>query len=485
MTDGRRIGIVLGTLAALLVAGCSGGAAGGGDSNIPADGIDRSGITIAQGPISGFGSVIVNGVRYSTSGATVTIDDQPGTESDLKVGQVVRIEATLDAGGTTGVAKKIAFDDDVEGPLQTIDRAASRLVVLGQTVQLSAATSFGDSIVPRGIDGLRIGDRLEVSGLASSGGVIAATRIERKSVVSGFEVKGVAALVDTAARRLSVNQLRVDYSAAQVSGFTGGQPVNGDLIEATGALNASGVLVATRLERRSSSLPGTTNDKAELEGLVTRFASATDFDVAGQRVTTTGSTQYEDGTAAGIALNAAVEVAGAFDASGRIVAQKIEFRRESDLELTGRVDSVNAAGNTLTVLGQPVRTTAQTRFEDKSSADLQRFSLADLRVGDSVEVRGFREGGVLVASLLEREDTAGGAGGGTVEVKGPATAVAAPSFTVAGVLVTTDSRTEFRNKEGGSITAAAFFAAAPGREVKVRGSLVGNTVLAERAELDD
>jgi hypothetical protein len=102
-----------------------------------------------------------------------------------------------------------------------------------------------------------------------------------------------------------------------------------------------------------------------------------------------------------------------------------------------------------------------------------------------VEVRGYREGGVIVASLLEREDTAGGAGGGTVEVEGPATAVAAPNFTVAGVSVTTDSRTEFRDKDGGSITAAAFFAAAPGRDVKVRGSLVGNTVLAERAELDD
>ena len=482
MTEGRRIGIALGTLAALLAAGCGGGSGGSGSTIA---GIDRGGVTIAQGPISGFGSVIVNGVHYSTSGASITIDDQPGTESDLKVGQVVRIEATLDASGTTGAAKRVAFEDDVEGPLQTIDRAASRLVVLGQAVQVSAATSFGDSIVPRGIDGLRIGDRLEVSGLANAGGVIAATRIERKSVVAGFEVKGVAAQVDTAARRLRVNQLLIDYSAAQVSGFTGGQPANGDLVEANGALNGSGILVATRLERRNSTLPGTTSDKAELEGLVTRFASAADFDVAGQRVTTTTSTQYEGGTAASIAIDAALEVTGAFDASGRIVAQKIEFRRESDLELQGRVDSVNAAGNTLTVLGQAVRTTAQTRFEDKSSADVQRFSLADVRVGDSVEVRGYREAGVFVASLLEREDTAGGAGGGTVEVKGPAAAVAAPNFMVAGVLVTTDSRTEFRNKEGGSITAAAFFAAAPGREVKARGSLVGNTVLAERAELDD
>jgi hypothetical protein len=482
MTDGCRIGIALGTLAAMLVAGCGGG--GDGSSSTTA-GIDRGGKAIAQGPISGFGSVIVNGVRYSTSGATITIDGQPGTESDLKAGQVVRVEATLDASGTAGVAKTIVFDDDVEGPVQAIDLAASRFVVLGQTVQASAATSFGDSIVPRGLEGLQLGDRVEVSGLASAGGVIAATRIERKSTVGGFEVKGVATQVDTAARRLLVNQLQIDYSSAQLSGFTGGQPANGDLVEANGPLNGSGVLVATRLERRSSSLPGSVDDKAELEGLVTRFVSAADFDVAGQRVTATASTQYDGGTAASIALDVALEVTGPFDASGRIVAQKIEFRRESDLELSGRVDSVNAAASTLTVLGQPVRTTAQTRYEDKSSARVQSFSLADVRVGDSVEVRGFREGGSFVASLLEREDTTGGAGGNIVEVKGPATAVAAPNLTVAGVLVTTDSSTEFRDKNGASITAAAFFAAAPGSEVEVRGSLVGDTILAQRAELED
>jgi len=51
--------------------------------------------------------------------------------------------------------------------------------------------------------------------------------------------------------------------------------------------------------------------------------------------------------------------------------------------------------------------------------------------------------------------------------------------------VTTGPLTEFRDNDGGSITAAAFFAAAAGREVKVRGTLVGNVVLAERAELED
>jgi hypothetical protein len=36
-----------------------------------------------------------------------------------------------------------------------------------------------------------------------------------------------------------------------------------------------------------------------------------------------------------------------------------------------------------------------------------------------------------------------------------------------------------------TINAAAFFQAAPGRKVKTRGTLVGNAVLATRAELDD
>jgi hypothetical protein len=468
-------------LAAILVVGCGGGGGSGGSTTA---GIDRGGgPTIAQGPISGFGSVIVNGVHYSTNGATITVDDRPGTESELRVGQVVRIAATLDTSGTSGTATSVTYDDDVEGPVQSIDLAASRLVVLGQSVRVGAATSFGESIVPRGLDGLRIGDRVEVSGLVASGGDIVATRIERKTATGAFEVAGIAASVDTAARRLRVGNLTIDYASAQLSDFASGQPSNGDVVEAKGTLNTAGTLVATQLERRSTSLPGATNTKAEIEGLVTRFVSAADFDVAGARVTTNASTVFENGSAGGLVLDAAVEVTGALDATGRLVAQKVEFRRDSDLEIEGRVDAVNAAANTLTVLGQPVRTTAQTRFEDKSAADLQRFSLADLRAGDLVEVRGYRDGQVLVATLLERENST--ASGGSVEVKGPATAVTPPNLTVAGVLVATDSRTEFRDKSGVSITASAFFAAAPGREVKVRGTLNGNTVLAERAELED
>jgi len=465
-------------LLALSLLGCGGG--GGGDGNNQVSGIDRGGIAFAQGPINGFGSVIVNGVRYSTAGATITIDDQPGVESDLRVGQVVRVEGRLDAGGTTGTATRISYDDDVEGPIQSIEPAADTLIVLGQTIKVGPSTSFDDRISPRSLAGLAVGDRIEVSGLVTAGGVIEATRIELKSASSAVEVKGTAGSVDTVARRFRINDQQVDYSTAQLGNFPGGQPANGDLVEVTGSVNGSGVLVATRVERRSASLAGTTDDSAEIEGLVTRFVSAADFDVSGQRITTTASTVYEGGTSANLALDANVEIEGGFDASGRVVARKVQFRQESDVEFVGPVDVVSPSAGTLVVLGATVRTNPLTRYEDQSSADVERFSLADLRVGDYVEVRAYRDAGGLVATLLERDDLESG-----VDVQGPATSVAAPNLVVGGVSVTTDSRTEFRNNDGGSITAAAFFAAAPGREVKVRGTLVGNVVLAERAELED
>jgi len=471
--------LLLAGLPTVLLA-CGGGSGGGNEGGGPIVGIDRGGVTISQGPINGFGSVIVNGVRYSTTGASITIDDRPGTEADLRAGQVVRVEGTVDATGTSGTARSIAFNDDVEGPVQSIDAAAAQLVVLGQTVQVGRSTSFDDSISPRSLEGLAVGDRVEVSGLVNADGLISATRIERKPALATVEVKGSASAVDSNARRFSINLLTVDYSTAQLSNFAAGVPVNGDMVEAHGSLNAAGVLIATRLERRSASLEGTTDDSADLEGLVTRYVSSVDFDVAGQRVTTTGTTVYQGGGAANLALGANVEVEGGFDANARLIASRIEFRRESNVEISALVDSVNVTAGSLVVLGVTVRTNALTRFEDHSDADLPRFSLADLRAGDYVELSAYDDGGGLLASLLERDDA-----DDRLEVEGPASAVAAPEFTIAGIRITTNDQTEFRNNDGGSISAASFFAAAAGREVKVRGALVGNTVLADQAELED
>ncbi|MGI9235943.1 MAG: DUF5666 domain-containing protein, partial [Woeseiaceae bacterium] len=145
-------------------AGCGGG---GGSSPIvnpppppPVGGIVRTGI--AQGPISTFGSVVVNGVRYDTSSATFTINGAAGSQDDLRVGQVVTVSGTIDDDGVDGSADDVNFDDNVKGPIQSIDLGTSQIVVLGQTVLINPETSFDDSISPASIDGLSVDDIVEV-----------------------------------------------------------------------------------------------------------------------------------------------------------------------------------------------------------------------------------------------------------------------------------------------------------------------------------
>ena len=65
----------------------------------------------AAGPVSGFGSVIVNGVRYDDSAALVQDDDgAPSSRDRLKLGWMVEVEAAaVDRAAGTGRALRIRF----------------------------------------------------------------------------------------------------------------------------------------------------------------------------------------------------------------------------------------------------------------------------------------------------------------------------------------------------------------------------------------
>ena len=143
---------------------------------------------VSKGTITGFGSVIVNGVRYDTSSASFDIDGSAGAQSDLSVGDVVTIRGTVNDDGTSPTAASVTFDDAVEGPVEAINTTAGTITVLGQRVLIGADTSFDDSIVPASIDGLAVTDIVEVSGLFRADGSIGATRIELKPAGSEFEV---------------------------------------------------------------------------------------------------------------------------------------------------------------------------------------------------------------------------------------------------------------------------------------------------------
>jgi len=477
----------------LAATGCGGGGGGGSDAVTtpppvtppPSGGIDRGGVAV--GPIDGFGSVIVNGVRFDTSDTAFTVNGSAGGQDDLAVGQVVVVKGSIDDDGVTGTADTVSYDDVAKGPVDvgSIDLAGQTFSVLGQTIRVTTATLFDDSIQPPSLDGLNEGDVVEISGLPDADGAVRATRIQ-PSAAAIYELTGFVSNLDSGAFTFTIGAQTIDYSGAQLDDFPTGGPANGDYVEAKGSVfTIEGALVATRVELEndlSGDDLGEDGDDAEIEGYVTGFRSSSDFDVLGIRIRTTASTVFERGTAADVRLNVRLEAEGSVQSDGSVLADKIQFQPEGRLEAFAPVDAVNLAAATMTVLGVTVLTDTSTSFEDKF-LDQQSFGLDDLRTGDWVEVRGFADDqGRFLAQQVEREDPADL---DEVELRGFAEDVNAPGFSILGVSVTTNASTEFRNLADAPIGAQQFFDAAEGRLVDVDGTWDGAVLTASEASLED
>ena len=465
----NRMGAMLLTIAALLLAAC-------GASMVTA-GIQGSGSAApaaAVGPITGFGSIFVNGVEYTTSGAQILIDGQAGTESQLQTGQVVTIAGSVNSDGTTGTATQVTFNGDVQGPVTQIDLVANTLVILGQKVQLTAATLLDATIQPADLTGLQSGTLVEVSGFADAAGTIVASRMDVKPASSTFQVRGVLQGLDTAAHTFQINGLTVDYGSATPAGTL----ADGSTVQVQGAgVGSAGALLATHVEV----LPGlgtSTNERADIDGIITTFTSSADFVVQGAHVTTAANTQF---VLHGVTLGANIEVdvQGQFNSSGMLQATKVETRPRSASLVRGLVESVSASGS-LSILGVSIVTSASTELEDRSNQHVRQFRLSDLHVGDYVEVDG-TEGppGTLAAAILERENT-----NPRSYLQGIAGSVAQPSFTVLGVPVTTTSQTRFAGPGGAASGAATFFAQAANRIVKVSGAFSNGVLTADQVQIE-
>lgn len=483
------VGAGLAGLVMSLIVACGGG--GGGTFS----GIDRLGVT--TGTITGFGSIIVNGVEYETNNTSFNIDDNPaGQISSLEVGQVVTVRWSSIDDGATRRADEVLYDDAVEGPISSIDLPTQSFVVLGQTVVVDADTSFASPLF--GLDSLANGDFVEVSGLVEDTDpgsavvlVVRATRVERKLVAGELEVRGIVAGLDAVARTFAINGQVVNYATAVLEDFPNNEIANGDFVEATGtALNGS-ELVATTVELEDGDdRIGDDGDEAEVEGYVTAFSSASSFSVAG--IPVQSSVAATGGT---VALGAKVRVEGEFNASGVIIASEVEVRAGADgsnvdTRIAANVDSVTVASGQLVVLGITVLVDANTRLEDQSDDDVRQFSLADLRGGanpDFVEVRGVAQGNnTILATLLQRQES-----DDEGRLDGRLGTLNEPDFTILGVVIQTDDLTDFFTDDDVEISAQDFFggavAAGDAVEVKFLLNLPGAStpILAEEVEIGD
>lgn len=439
------------------------------------------------------GSVIVNGLRYDDTTATVT-DDRGRSATQLANGMVVRLRGRSDD-NVNGTAERIDVENELRAPITAINASASpqSFVAGGLTVLVDSQTVYANVA---GFAALTVGARVEVHGLRDANGILRASRVELVGTAGAAngvdELRGAVSALNTTADTFVLNGgTTVNYAGASFSPAGSGEAAlaNGAVVEVRGSL-AGSVFTATQIDiedLEDDNLRGRANEKQEIEGFVTGFsAHPGSFSVAGRSVRTTASTRFVGGAAADLVNNAKVEAEGVIDAGGVLVASKIEFRNVRVI-LHGRVTAVSTAARTLVLLGQTVQANDLTRIDTRGSGG-NSTSLADLVAGvDCVEVRATLDGSTIVAEEIKEPS---GCSRELVQARVSGENESAFTLTFFGSLnANLANASVFRDVNGNALTRAQFFAAVQpasgnslGTLVKVKGT---SLTAVEEAELED
>lgn len=228
-------------LAAVVLAAC--GIDQGGAPVIETD--PQIGAQVIYGPISGFGSVLLNDLTVDSSSATILVDGVPAAEADLKVGQIVRIVSLIEDNVSTAVL--IEYQENVSGPIAAIQAGSDSLTILDQPITADADTRFDVPGVSSFGD-LQPGSVVEISAFRDPNGVLRATYIGGVDASDPLEISASITAVDVGTQVFSLGSLTVDYSEVQSLELPTGEPEVGLVVEVEGdALNGAGALVATRI----------------------------------------------------------------------------------------------------------------------------------------------------------------------------------------------------------------------------------------------
>ena len=320
-----------------------------------------SSVQLANGTVTGFGSVYVDGVRLEDATASVTRENWDGSFSNmaLKLGQRVRV-----AHDGLGMASSVNVDAAVIGSVSAVDTINNTLTVAGQLVKINTdstsalpVTVFGGTNAAgttcTALGNVAANDLVQVYGSAvynSSTKVyeLQATRIEAQIAGTAPSVMGTVASIDTTAKTFKINGLLVDYSAATLVQSTAtlandlsvvvwGKPGSLSSVNGTPTLTAARV----RLARANTTGTTTVVGKTQISGLVSKYdatAKTLVIDGVTVNVATAAITPTTAPTTSTLADNNFVDVKGSFGTDGVVIATDVRIRQQSTITDTARIN---------------------------------------------------------------------------------------------------------------------------------------------------
>ncbi len=401
--------IAIGSLS-LVIAACGGGS-----------GDDKPASTTSAayaGPITGLGSIVVNGVRFETVGVDVEdSDDLYGTtqfRSALALGMTVSLGGRVNESTLTGRPSRIRVLGGVRGFLASTPGAGATALATasGQSVVVDVNTIFAGATTRGAVStsaDLLGGDPVEIYGVTQGNGDFLATRVVAlQAIPTTYQLAIRGTIVSSPSTSPATSQYVIQTSSTTrvtvdcinaceltPAGTTVGvnTPVRVLAVDASSLSN--NVLTAAKIQSLSPTditrFTGLTTSYAKIKGYTRQIGS--DWYVGGVLVTgyafsSAGQFVEVKGTWSGNTLQVArVELESDRRASGGA------YRNEFYGVVSGK------SGNTFWVQGIQI---------DASQAVFQGSSLSQLADGQYVEVKGSLSDGVLQAVQVEVRSAASG-----------------------------------------------------------------------------
>ena len=402
-----------------MLGACGGG---GGASIAPAAS------NAVSGTISGLGSVIVNGVRYETIGASVVdVDDSTAISKPLGMGMTVSIDPLS---GNTTTAGTIHVQSGIKGITSAVGTTANALVVAGLPVSTDSATFIvTDSGVAGSFANLRDNQNVEVYGLPQSDGTFKATRIEIETTAHTVQLVGTVSNLNVANSTFTLgsggNTVTVTWSGVTAPAGL----ANGAVVSVHTAVTASATqYAATSLHMRSANVStftqyatryrgtsGASTEANELYGMVSGLAStASGCSMQVQGVPTTLSSRA---LCASIQNGDYVEVKGLL-ANGSLTAYRVEFKTAgTDRTLNGYQDDENDSdGDHLKYRRQLTSTVSGSAGSGSGASSYEIYGILNNCSGSTCSLDS--NGTVLTADLSTAFWEHGQVSSGLVEAKG-------------------------------------------------------------------
>ena len=292
------------------------------------------GTGISTGAVSGFGSVVVNGVHFRTDNNVApgfrTEKKINGADKSLERDKDVFAEGmvvTVRHGAGDNNAQVIEYRDNLRGPIAVIASGADNIIeVLGQTVVVENAATFSS---------LKQNDIVEVSGFVDNAGRIRATYIlpmapPMPPPVQEFEVKGFVSGSSSTGFRLG--PLPDGSGTTMMVSYPPGGPTNGTYVQVitTDWEPVGGSITANRIEILAARTDFPGGVAVDLEGLVTTPWTGSGNDLSflleGKRVQWYENTEFVGGTLNDARqTNRKVQIQGT-NIGGVLSAARIVFR---------------------------------------------------------------------------------------------------------------------------------------------------------------